>query len=137
MKEVVVVKKICQVFFVLLMFLVCSSSVGSAEHWISMTNPVNGAQGFFDGDSAWFDSISRDGGVNIKIPLHKTHRVAIFNIHFHLDADEADVMRGQVYIYNAAGYQISEYYDGSNDNFPNGTFGYDLIKRIANYARSK
>ncbi|MDY6350620.1 MAG: hypothetical protein SPL62_09045, partial [Selenomonas sp.] len=59
-------KKICQVFFVLLMFLVCSSSVGSAEHWISMTNPVNGAQGFFDGDSAWFDSISRDGGVNIK-----------------------------------------------------------------------
>ncbi|WP_294149704.1 hypothetical protein, partial [uncultured Selenomonas sp.] len=62
-------KKICQVFFVLLMFLVCSSSVGSAEHWISMTNPVNGAQGFFDGDSAWFDSISRDGGVKIKIPL--------------------------------------------------------------------
>ena len=136
-KEVVVVKKICQVFFVLLVFLVGSSSVGSAEHWISMPSPDNGSQGFFDGDSAWFDSISRDGGVNMKITLPKTHGSAIFNVHFHLDADEANAMRGQVHIYNAAGYQIGEFYDGRNDSFANGTIGYEQIRRIANYARSK
>ena len=62
MKEVVVVKKICQIVFALLIFLVGSSSVGSAEHWISMPEISDDeTQWFFDGDSAWFDSISRDG----------------------------------------------------------------------------
>ena len=136
MKEVVVMKKNRSSFFVLLAFLVSSSSVGFAEHWISMP-AAEGSQGFFDGDSAWFDSISRDGGFNMKITLPKAHGSAICNIHFHLDEYEADVTRGQVHIYNAAGYQIGEFYDGSDDSYPNGTIGYEQMRRIANYARSK
>ncbi len=92
MKEVVVVKKICQIFFVLLVFLVGSSSACLAERWISMSElDDDDTQWFFDGDSAWFNSISGDGGVNEKCVWFRDHESAIMNIHFHLDADEADI----------------------------------------------
>ena len=73
----------------------------------------------------------------MKITLPKAHGSAICNIQFHLDEYEADVTRGQVHIYNAAGYRIGEFYDGSDDSYPNGTIGYEQMRRIANYARSK
>ena len=130
-------KKICQIFFLLLVFLAGSSSLCSAEHWISMPGAGGGSQGFFDGDSAWFDSISRDGGFNMKIIFPEFRGSAICNIHFHLDADAADVTHGQVHVYNAAGYQIGEFYAGRDYSYPNGTIGYEQMRRIANYARSK
>ncbi|WP_294147025.1 hypothetical protein [uncultured Selenomonas sp.] len=138
MKEVVVVKKICQIVFALLIFLVGSSSVGSAEHWISMPEISDDeTQWFFDGDSAWFDSISRDGGVNEKCVWIHDHESSIVNIHFHLGANEVNIMYGQVRFYNGAGYQTKEFYDGRDFSFSNGTIGYEQIRRIANYARSK
>ena len=138
MKEVVVVKKICQIFFVLLVFLVGSSSACLAERWIAMSElGDDDTQWFFDGDSAWFNSISGAGGVNEKCVWFRDHESAIMNIHFHLDADEADITYGQVFFYNGSGYQTKEFYDGRDFSYPNGTIGYEQARRIANYARSK
>ena len=138
-KEVAAMKKICQVFLLLWVFLVGFSSFCSAEHWMSLPGVDDDAQLFFDGDSAWIDPISRNGGVNEKFVWPKDGKSAIIDVQFHLDldADEADVTFGRVRLYNTTGHQIGEHYLGRHEKFSDGSIGFTQIIKIASYAIDK
>lgn len=95
------------------------------------------SQWFFDGDSAWFDAGSGNGGVNEKCIWPQDQESSVMNVKFHLGAYEADETFGDVRFYNGAGYQVTEFYAGKHISFQNGTIGYEQIKRIANYALNR
>ena len=126
-------KRICRLFLVLFVASVVYSPLCSAEHWVSMLVTDN-AEWFFDGETAWFDSDSKKGGVNLKIKSDREQRAFIVNIKFYIDEYEADVERCYVRVYNVAGNQIATFYDGERDRFPSGTSNYGQIRMIANYA---
>lgn len=131
--------KILPVIAIMIFELLSNCPVSSAEHWIPMESPA-GTKWFWDGDSAWFDCTTGNGGVNEKMvdeDESSLPRSAVVSVKFYFDDYTAEKTYGYAHIYDASGKEIAMFYDGKHVSYQKGTNGYAYVRTIAHYAMDK